>query len=206
MLAMIVANEMIVYAVPIRIIFFIFVMYLCVHRSLYAYVLGIFYILKGGYSYYLNNMTDGPKRDLMPTIYALLPITTYQSSSSLGTFFLYPFTYPKTEVAAVELPKIMANYWDELRASFKYYDTIKTLPIFVDDIEKIKNGLKNLHYKTGTIIDFKNNAAKSNESKPANGGDAPVNKKNTSSNGNDVDNTKIENNIKLNENITDKKE
>ena len=106
MLAMIVTNELIVYSVPIRIIFFIFTFFICLFPPA-ALILGFFYLLKGGYSYYVNHMTDRPKREIMPTIYALLPITTYQPTSSLGSFFLYPFTYPKNEIAAEQLPKTM---------------------------------------------------------------------------------------------------
>jgi Ca2+/Na+ antiporter len=143
MLAMIVANEMIVYSVPIRIIFFIFVVLISVFSPIYLIILSIFYLLKGGYSYYVNNMTNRPKRSIMPTIYALLPVTTYKPSSSFGSFFMYPFTYPKTEQAAIQLPKDMEQYWEDLKASFKYFDTIKTLPIFADDIKQIKENLQN---------------------------------------------------------------
>jgi hypothetical protein len=102
MLAMIVANEMIVYSVPIRIIFFIFIFIICLFPPV-SIGLGIFYLFKGGYSYYVNNMTDRPKREIMPTIYALLPITTTKPVSSLGSFLMYPFTYPKTGTAEEQL-------------------------------------------------------------------------------------------------------
>ena len=42
-------------------------------------------------------MTDRPKKDIMPTIFSLLPITLHKATSPLGAFFLYPFSYPKTE-------------------------------------------------------------------------------------------------------------
>lgn len=138
MLAMIVANEMITYSVPIRIIFFIFVFLICFFIPFYAIILAIFYIFKGGYSYYINNMTNKPKQRIMPTIFALLPITTYQPTSSLMSFLLYPFTYPKTDQGKQELPSIMNDYFEDLKKSFKYFATVKSLPIFADNIKNIQ--------------------------------------------------------------------
>jgi hypothetical protein len=138
MLAMIITNEMIVYSVPIRVIFFIFVFLICFFVPFYAIILAVFYMFKGGYSYYVNNMTNRPKERIMPTIFALLPITTYQPTSPLLSFLLYPFTYPKTELGKQELPNIMNDYWEDLKKSFKYFDTVKSLPIFADNIKNIK--------------------------------------------------------------------
>jgi hypothetical protein len=159
MLAMIVTNEMIVYSVPIRIIFFIFTFIVTFKVSFAALALGIFYLLKGGYSYYYNNMTDRPKKNIMPTIFALLPITTYKPTSPLVSFFMYPFTYPKTELAAIKLPEIMKDYWVELQESFKDYDKVKGLPIFVDDLKHIQTSLSKLHDSTGLLFDLKLNSA-----------------------------------------------
>lgn len=145
LLGMIVANEMIVYSAPIRIIFFVATFLVCYFVPFYAILLAIFYLFKGGYSYYINNMTEGPKRIIMPTIFALLPITTYKPQSSVASFFMYPFTYPKTELDAEQLPKIMESYWKDLTRSFPGYDSVKDLPIFVDDIKKLQKELDNLH-------------------------------------------------------------
>lgn len=150
MLAMIVTNDMIVYSVPIRILFFIFTM--CIgflHKPL-AILLGIFYILKGGYSYYYNNMTDRPKKDIMPTIFALLPITTYKPMSSFSSFFLYPFTYPKTDAATIKLPELMAEYWEDLQASFTGLDKVKRVATVSDDIKQIHQDLLHLHDQKST--------------------------------------------------------
>jgi hypothetical protein len=57
MMAMIIANDMIVYSVPIRIIFFIFIFILCYTLPFITILIGIFYLLKGGYSYFVNNMS-----------------------------------------------------------------------------------------------------------------------------------------------------
>lgn len=151
MLSMIIANEMIVYSAPIRIIFFVFTFLVCYFLPFYAILLAIFYTFKGGYSYYINNMTAGPKRTIMPTIFALLPITTYKPSSSLWAFFMYPFIYPKTEIASQTLPELMKNYWNSLVESFKGYDTVKNLPLFVDDIRKLQSDLSKIHEVTPSV-------------------------------------------------------
>lgn len=145
MLAMIVTNDMIVYSAPIRLIFFIFTFLICFFFKYVAVIMGIYYVFRGGYSYYINNMTDKPKRNIMPTIFALLPITTYKPLSSLATFFMYPFTYPKTEAGAIKLPQIMKNYWDSLQESFEDINKVKNLPIFSDGMRKIQEDLEHLH-------------------------------------------------------------
>ena len=145
MIAMIVTNDMIVYSAPIRIIFFIFTFLVCYFVTHFTILLGLFYLLKGGYSYYYNNMTERPKKDIMPTIFALLPITTYKPMSSFSKFFLYPFTYPKTDQAEIKLPQLMKEYWDKLHASFVGFDRVKNLSIFTNNIKKIHQDLDHLH-------------------------------------------------------------
>lgn len=151
MLAMIVSNELIVYSIPIRVIFFIFTFIVCLFPPA-ALILGFFYIVKGGYSYYYNHMTDRPKREIMPTIYALLPITTYQSTSTIGSLLLYPFTYPKNDIAKEQLPKTMMQYWSDLQGSFKDFDKVKNLPIFSKEIQQIQKDLSELHKPKDSII------------------------------------------------------
>ena len=157
MLAMIVTNELIIYAVPIRIIFFIVTLAICIYSQTSAISLSLYYIFKGSYSYYVNNMTDRPKKNIMPTIFALLPITTYKPMSSFSSFFMYPFTYPKTEKAALKLPEVMKGYWESLVESFKDFDKIKNLPLFVEDIKNIQYNLSHLHDLSGSAINFKAN-------------------------------------------------
>lgn len=102
-------------------------------------------------------MTDRPKKNIMPTIFALLPITTYKPMSSFSSFFMYPFTYPKTEKAALKLPEVMKGYWESLVESFKDFDKIKNLPLFVEDIKNIQYDLSHLHDLSGSAINFKAN-------------------------------------------------
>jgi hypothetical protein len=156
MLAMIVSNEMIIYSVPIRILFFIFTFCVCYFVKSLCILLGVFYVFKGGYSYYINNMTDRPKQEIMPTIYALLPISTYKPTSSLVSFLLYPFTYPKTVEGEVQLPKTMKSYWNDLEKSFKDFDKVTNLPLFVDNIKQIQKDLLELHNPKASLMTFGN--------------------------------------------------
>jgi hypothetical protein len=152
MLAMLVANDLIVYSPPIRILFFIFTIVICMLVWQYSALLSIIYIFKGGYSYYINHMTDKPRKDIVPTIFALLPITTYKPVSRLGSILLYPFTYPKTEKSSEELTQIMSRYVDNLEKSFKAYDTIKNIPIFSKSIQQAKNSIELLHKSNQAVI------------------------------------------------------
>ena len=158
MLAMIVTNEMIVYSVPIRIIFFIFTFIVTYTVSFAAVVLGIFYLLKGSYSYYYNNMTDRPKKNIMPTIFALLPITTSISPSPFISALMYPFTYPKTDLDRGKLPELMKEYWGDLQESFKDFDKVKSIPVFVDDLKQIQIDLSKLHNSVGPLLNLKLNS------------------------------------------------
>jgi hypothetical protein len=161
MMAMIVANEMIVYSVPIRIIFFIFTLILVLFYPLVTILLPIFYLLKGGYSYYINNMTNGPKQHIMPTIYALLPITTYKPTSSFWSVVFYPFTYAKTIKGEQTLPENMKDYFDALVSSFEKYNSIKGLPLFKDKIQIIEKQLKELHAPSESFLGIKNTTPES---------------------------------------------
>jgi hypothetical protein len=152
MLAMIVSNEMIVFAVPIRIIFFIFTFILCYSIHYTAILLMLYYIGKGGYSYWNNNMSGRPKIDIMPRIFALLPISTFKPTTNLQSFFMYPFTYPKSIKGEEKLPVIMKNYEDSLNASFPDLDRVRNLPIFVHNLKAIHKDLSNLHKMADNTI------------------------------------------------------
>jgi cation transport ATPase len=154
MLAMIITNELIVYSVPIRIIFFIFVFVLCLLIPPVSIVLSMFYIFKGGYSYYVNHMTKNP-REIMPTIYNLLPISV---SKTYDIPWYNPFAYPKSIKSTEQLPKTMEKYIEDLQASFKDFDAVKNLPIFVENLKTIQTNLSKLH-----SLPIHNNSTNSNE-------------------------------------------
>jgi len=104
-----------------------------------------YYLCKWGYQYYLNELSDGPKTKIMPTIFALLPLTTNLPTTSLGYFFMYPFTYPKNENDAKQLPIIMNNYMESLKKAFSYFDKVQNLPFIVEGFKKLSDNIEHLH-------------------------------------------------------------
>ena len=147
MMSMVVTNELIIYSVPIRIILFIVVFGICLFVPIYSIILIVIYALKAMYRLYYNTtVKEEDKQPLLPPIFALLPIKLTQPETKLGRFFMYPFTYPKSEIGAEKLPKIMTKYEKELQSSFKEFDKYKTMPIFSKLIMKIHQYLENLHY------------------------------------------------------------
>lgn len=144
-LSMYVTNEMIVYVWQIRLIFFIATFLICYYFMPFFIILIGYYVCKTGYEYYLNNLSDGPKMKIMPTIFALLPLTTDTPISSLGAFFMYPFTYPKNDKDAKKLPIIMNQYMESLKKSFTYFDKVKNLPFVSQGFKRIEESIEHLH-------------------------------------------------------------
>ena len=144
-LSMYVANEMIVYAWPIRLIFFMVTFLICNNFMPFLIILVIYYLCKSGYQYFLHHSSDGPKTKIMPTIFALLPLTTSVPVSSLGAFFMYPFTYPKNDKDAKQLPIIMNQYMESLKKSFTYLDKVKNLPFVAEGFQLVETDVEHLH-------------------------------------------------------------
>jgi len=148
--ASIIANEMIVYSVPIRVIFFIFVIIVCITFTPAFMVLAIYYgykLLYSSYVYYYVEKNKQPTIPIFPTIYALLPVTTYKPSAPLLKFLLYLFTYPKTEEDLTHLENKMKEYDELLDKSFLYFKTLESDEVFVPLITKMKSSLKHMHDK-----------------------------------------------------------
>jgi len=144
-LSMYVANEMIMYPYPIRFIFFMFTFLICNNYMTFLVLLAAFYLCKWGYQTFLNYTSDGPKTKIMPTIFALLPLTTDIPVSSIGAFFMYPFTYPKNEKDAKQLPIIMNDYMESMKKAFTYYDKVKNLPFVAEGFQKLEENIEHLH-------------------------------------------------------------
>lgn len=144
MLGMIVANDLIVYPAGTRILFFIFVNLIVNFVPLSGFIIGIFYVLKKCYSIYYNYYNKGG-REIMPYIFALLPITSRMPTNSLMSILLSPFTYPKTELAREKLPVIMKQYWGDLQESFPDLNNFKNIPVFADGLKKIQTDFEELH-------------------------------------------------------------
>ena len=144
-LSMYVANEMIMYSPPIRLIFFIFTFLICYSFKPFMVILVMYYLFKWGYSYYINELSKGPKVKILPTIFALLPLSTAIPDSGFGAFFMYPFTYPKNDADAIQLPIIMKDYQESLKTAFVYYDKVKDLPFIAEGFKALEEEIEHLH-------------------------------------------------------------
>ena len=144
-LAMCVANEAIVYPVPVRIIFFLGILIICYTTSFAVGTLGLFYLGKFAYDYYVNKMEKREPRLIMPPIFALLPISTSIPSSSFSSFFMYPFRYPKTERDKENLLVVMNDYMESLKTAFTYLDKVRSMPMFEEKLAKIEENMEHLH-------------------------------------------------------------
>ena len=133
-IASIIANEMIIYATPIRVIFFIFTIFLCMTFTPAVFVSVIYYVFKYCYHLYIIKYTEKdkqPKVPIFPTLYAFLPITTYRVPSDTNVIIaflinivLYPFRYGNTKNELTSLIDKMEEYSTQLEKSFSYYKQI----------------------------------------------------------------------------------
>ncbi len=162
MLAMIIANEFIVYPAGMRILFFILINVLVNLAPLTGFGIGLYYILKKLYSMYYKHYNMG-NRDIMPHIFALLPITQNIPDNSIMKILLSPFTYPKTETARELLPKIMEQYYNDLQESFPSLNSFKNIPEFVSGLKQIKSNFESMHTPSPSDV----NVNKSSNSKPS---------------------------------------
>jgi len=146
MMTMVVVNDMIMYSIPIRVLFFIFTLTLSLFLPIYPIVLAVLYFFKALYGVYINTAKPGPEKvSYLPYIFALLPIKLTEPESKLGRIFMYPFTYPKSERGKIKLEEIMTNYEKSLQANFKEFDKYKSMPIFSKLIQKVHYYLQNMH-------------------------------------------------------------
>jgi hypothetical protein len=148
-LASLVANDMIIYAAPIRAFFFIFTLFVTTTFFPAAIAVAFYYLLKKGYDYYNQNLSSATVKPPLcfPMIYAILPLTTYYPTSPFVRFFLWIFMYQKSDKPErmkkenERLEIIMKNYWNDLNGSFEYLDKIKDTPPFKDFYEIIEKKL-----------------------------------------------------------------
>ena len=148
-LASLVANDMIIYAAPIRAFFFVFTLFFTVTLFPCAIVVALYYLLKKGYDYYNQNLSSATVKPPLgfPMIFAILPLTTYYPTSPFVRFLLWAFMYQKSdkpermEKENVRLKTIMENYRNDLHSSFEYLEKIKTTPPFSNLYEMIEKKL-----------------------------------------------------------------
>jgi hypothetical protein len=150
-LSSLVANDLIVYPVGVRIVFFVLILFLCTSFVHVTVGMSLFYTARKLYEKYLNRDRDDkpkPSIKLMPKIFAMLPITTTISESSFNNFFMYPFRYFKDQNAEKEnvfLQKLMKKYTDSLNESFPYYEQIKGDSMFVSRKKELDKVISEMH-------------------------------------------------------------
>lgn len=119
LIASLVANDMLVYSSGSRFIFFISTLIVTLMNPFILMVLYMYYIMKYVYSYYVNSVTNetDTKKQIIPKIYAVLPImtyvkydtakadTTYKWRRFFYSLFFGLFTYPKDWSEFKDWPK-----------------------------------------------------------------------------------------------------
>jgi hypothetical protein len=148
LMASLIANESIMYPVPVRIAFFIFTLMICISSAGALGAITFFYIGKAFYHYYVNVMEKRSVYErIIPTVFSLLPITRFTPLSKTGLFFIYPFRYPKTDKDERELIAIMDEYMNTLTGTFTYLDKLKSMPIFGKGASTVEELLQHMHDK-----------------------------------------------------------
>jgi hypothetical protein len=151
MMSMIVANDLIVYPVPLRIIGFVFSLIANMINPIVIIVLVVYYMGIGAYGYIQNRKLPADKKlTYLPHIFALLPVLIQNDDpkeppSKLMKILSYPFKYPKTAENAAQLPKIMQQYLAENEASFADFDAYKGREPFAAVYNDLKQSILSLH-------------------------------------------------------------
>ena len=146
--ASIIANEMIVYSVPIRVIFFFFILMLCMSLTPVFIIFVLYYgykLLYSSYVYYYVDKEKQPTIPIFPTIFAFLPVTVYRPESTLTKILLYLFTYPKTNEEIKILKYKMEEYKNLLHKSFEYYQVLQRDSLFKSLLDKMTESLDTMH-------------------------------------------------------------
>jgi hypothetical protein len=74
---------------------------------------------------------SGKNLSILPEVYALLPLTTYEGDSNFSKFIRYPFFYPENDVLQARLERQLDDYENELKEGFYKWDEVtKQFPKF----------------------------------------------------------------------------
>ena len=163
-LASFIANDLIIYPPGIRLVFFIFTLFLCITQVWIASGLGLMYFGKKLYEIYLNRERDdkpNPPIRIMPKIFAILPLMVKDpNKTGFFEFLKYPFQYLK------EIPDepnkngftyrgiitdLMDKYKASLNESFPYYEQVKDKPIFKSRQIEFDEQFDKMHEQTKLI-------------------------------------------------------
>lgn len=151
MMAMIIANDLIVYPAPLRVIGFVLTFFITLINPIALIGIILYYAGVGAYGYIQNRkLPDDKKLMYLPQIFALLPVlvqdyNSTESSSKLMNILSYPFKYPKTAENASQLPTIMKQYLEENEKSFSNFDTYKNREPFASAYNDLKQSILTMH-------------------------------------------------------------
>jgi hypothetical protein len=157
-MASFVSNELIMYPAGIRIVFFLFTLFICATTKWVTYAMCTYYFGKKIYQTYLNRERDdkpNPPIRLMPKIFAFLPIMIKDpNASGFLESLKRPFQYLKEDADEANefgktsrdsLNDIMETYKTSLKESFPFYETVKTNDIFVKRQEQLDEHFSEMH-------------------------------------------------------------
>jgi hypothetical protein len=200
--ASLVANDLIMYPASMRAIFFVAVLIICISSTFIAGAGGLYYVIRKAYELYVNRKRDDQPSQfirIMPKIFALLPLITYDPNrNGLLRFLLYPFIYVKDTPSPAEEPnaennlstrnskkkeavildEIMKQYLDALNEGFSYYTKIKTEPIFARrqrEMDKMIDEMHAVPELSQEVPEVSQNTAKTNTLPPVIGVEPPTN-------------------------------
>jgi hypothetical protein len=141
--AMIIANEAIVYPAPIRTAFFVFFGFMGFYSTPITIGVFIFYFIKWLYEKYLHICTtDRTEEKIMPTIFAILPLFEYTGQGFFGKFF----HYPRSAKQFMELKRLMDLHQVRLKESFPYIEVVSKNDVFVEALRKAGEALIQTHF------------------------------------------------------------
>jgi hypothetical protein len=167
-LAVFVANELIVYPTAVRVIFFLITIILCnINNAAFGLLLA-YYICAGIAHWYINRKRDKmpqiPFIRILPKIFGWMPFYPYDAEEKVTGFLSYlkPSNKDlknentgKTELDT--LKEVIANYRESLSKSFPYYENVKDDDVFVMRMKDVNEYFKELT-ETKYSEEDKNNA------------------------------------------------
>ena len=165
-IAMFIANEMIMYSMPIRLIFFVLTFVICITSVPIAAAFVMYYLLRALYSYYNNNYTENQKMSWRPTIFAMLPVTIYSSDSIFKKLFWRVFSYGNNEEDNAALKTIMDDYLLRVNESFPYFQKLKDKPEFKKNYDEITKYITTVHAAPIVPLNENENATENNHLPP----------------------------------------
>ena len=157
-MASFVSNELIMYPAGVRLVFFLFTLFICATTKWVTYAMCTYYFGKKIYQTYLNRERDdkpNPPIRLMPKIFAFLPIMIKDpNASGFLESLKRPFQYLKEDADEANefgktskdsLNDIMETYKTSLKESFPFYESVKTNDIFVKRQEQLDEHFSEMH-------------------------------------------------------------